>query len=82
LISRLDALTPYLAPALLERLTTAADPRQVGQWSEHRQVTILMVSLAGFPELSIHGEEPAALQRAVREPNDIFVRARDVIHPV
>jgi len=80
LISRLDALTPYLAPALLERLTTAADPRQVGQWSEHRQVTILMVSLAGFPELSIHWENPAALQRAVREPNDIFVRARDVIH--
>ncbi len=79
LLSRLDALTPYLAPSLLERLTTTNDPKQIGQWSEHRQITILMMSLANFPDLSIHWGNPDALQRAVHEPNDIFIRARDVI---
>ncbi|MBN2005865.1 MAG: tetratricopeptide repeat protein [Anaerolineae bacterium] len=79
LFSRLDALTPYLAPSLLELLTTTDNPKQVGQSSEHRQVTIMMVSLANFPDLSIHWDNPEALQRAVHEPNDIFVNARDVI---
>ncbi len=79
LFSRLDALTPYLAPSLLELLTTTDNPKQVGQSSEHRQVTIMMVSLTNFPDLSIHWSNPEAMQRAVHEPNDIFIRARDVI---
>ncbi|MBN1876370.1 MAG: tetratricopeptide repeat protein [Anaerolineae bacterium] len=79
LLSRMDALTPYLTPGLLERLTTATDPNTVQQWSDHRQVTILMLSLTGFPDLSIYWDRPEALQRAVNEPNQIFTHARDII---
>jgi class 3 adenylate cyclase/tetratricopeptide (TPR) repeat protein len=80
LLSRMDALTPYLAPSLLERLTTATHPEQVYRWSEHRQVTVLMLSFAGFPDLSVFWQSPEALQRAVGEPNAAFVRVRDIIH--
>ncbi len=79
LLSRLDALAPYLAPGLLERLTTAVRPTAVQPWSEHRQVTILMLSLSGFPDLSIYWHNPEALQRAVEEPNRLFIQARDII---
>ncbi|HSQ39946.1 MAG TPA: AAA family ATPase, partial [Anaerolineales bacterium] len=50
------------------------------QWSEIRQVTILMLSLAGLPDLTVHWQNPEALLRTVAEPNTMFIHARDVVH--
>lgn len=79
LLARLDALNPYLPDELLERLTTAVSLEQTRQWSEHRQVTILMLSLATLPDFSIFGTDPERLQRVAEEPNAQFVRIRDII---
>lgn len=80
LLSRMDALTPYLASDLLSHLTTASNPTQVQQWSEIRQVTILMLSLAGLPDLTDYWEDPEILLEKVGAPNTTFMQARDVVH--
>ena len=80
LLSRMDALAPYLAPGLLEQLTTATAPTQIQPWSEHRYVTILMLSLANLPDVSVHWDNPDALSQAVHVPNDIFTAARDIVY--
>lgn len=80
LLSRMDALTPYLASDLLSHLTTVSNPTQVEQWSEIRQVTILMLSLANLPDLSPYWEDAEILLEKVRAPNATFIQARDVVH--
>ncbi|MGC9393351.1 MAG: AAA family ATPase [Anaerolineae bacterium] len=80
LLSRMDALTPYLASDLLSHLTTASNPTQVQQWSEIRQVTILMLSLADLPDLTPHWDDPEALLENVQTPNATFMHTRDVVH--
>ncbi len=80
LLSRMDALTPYLASDLLSHLTTAPNPTQVQQWSDIRQVTILMLSLADLPDLTPHWDDPEALLEKVQAPNATFMHARDVVH--
>jgi len=80
LLSRMDALTPYLASDLLSHLTTASDPTQVQKWSEIRQVTILMLSLADLPDLSLYWDNPEILLEKVDAPNATFTQARDVVH--
>ncbi len=80
LLSRMDALTPYLASDLLSRLTTVANPTQVQQWSEIRQVTILMLSLTNLPDLSLYWEDADILLEKVGAPNATFMQARDVVH--
>ncbi|MBN2390227.1 MAG: AAA family ATPase, partial [Anaerolineae bacterium] len=80
LLSRMDALTPYLASDLLSHLTTVANPTQVQQWSELRQVTILMLSLAGLPDLTPYWNDPEVLLENVGAPNATFMHARDVVH--
>lgn len=80
LLSRMDALTPYLATDLLSHLTTVPNPTQVQQWSEIRQVTILMLSLANLPDLSPYWEDSEVLLEKVGTPNATFTQARDVVH--
>ncbi len=79
LFSRLDALSPYLAPGLLERILSATALDQTRQWSEHRQVTIMMLSLSGVPDLSVYWQHPDTLRHVMEEPNTTFIRSRDVI---
>ena len=80
LLSRMDALTPYLASDLLSHLTTVANPTQVQQWSEIRQVTILMLSLIDLPDLTPYWDDPEVLLENVQAPNATFMHARDVVH--
>lgn len=80
LISRMDALAPYLAPDLLRNLMSALNPTQIQPWSDHRQVTIMMVSLAALPDLSHLWGDPGALQQAVIVQNTIFTSARDIVY--
>ena len=80
LLSRMDALTPYLAFDLLSHLTTVPNPTQVQVWSEIRQVTILMLSLAGLPDLTPYWDDSEALLANVQAPNATFMHARDVVH--
>ncbi len=78
-LSRLDALTPYLAPGLLDRLTSAPTLEHTRLWdSELRQVTILMLVLDD-PEMMACWGDAARLQEALVEPNRIFVQIRDTI---
>ena len=66
LLQRLNALTPYLAIDLLERLTSAS--AQLRLWSEHRHVTILMLAFNDFPDLTAFKNQPEALQAAINAP--------------
>ncbi len=77
LLDTLDRLTPYLAPGLMSRLTTLTQQMQL--WSEHRQVTVMMVAMSGFPDLTVYWNDPRALQRAISEPNAFFARSRAII---
>ncbi|HEY88571.1 MAG TPA: AAA family ATPase [Thermoflexia bacterium] len=79
LLERLDALTPYLDPEFLTRIITLSSLEHFEFWHEHRQVTILMLGMASLPELTAYWNHPAALQRLVERPNEIFGRARDYI---
>ncbi len=80
LLSRLDAITPYLPPRVLESITTSVvldgSARLV---SELRKVTILMLSLSGLPDPTIYWENLSGLRQAVLEQNQVFIRMRDVI---
>lgn len=79
LLARLEALTPFLAPGVLERLTTAIGLERSRLWSEHRQVTILMLSMAGLANVAHYWDDPTALRRAAEETNQFFIQARDAI---
>ncbi|MEA3310464.1 MAG: AAA family ATPase [Chloroflexota bacterium] len=79
LLERLDALTPYLDPEFLARIITLSSLKHFEFWHEHRQVTILMLGLPALPELTAHWNRPAALQRLVERPNELFEQARDYI---
>ncbi len=79
-LSRLDALTPYLAPRLLERLVAAPALDRIRTGSEQRWVTVLMLSIANLPDLMPYWGDEGRLQVAVEEPNRIFMQIRDVIH--
>ncbi len=77
LLDTLDRLTPYLAPGLMERLASLT--RQMQLWSEHRQVTVMMVAMSDFPDLTPYWNDPRALQRVIEEPNAFFGRSRAII---
>lgn len=78
-LSRLDSLTPYLAPGLLDRLTSAPVLEHTRLWgSELRQVTILMLALDDPAMMGCWGDA-TRLQEALVEPNEIFVQIRDTI---
>lgn len=80
LISRLDALTPYLAPGLLERLVAAPTLDRIRLWSEHRQVTVMMLSVAGLSDVLPYWGDEEQLQAALLEPSKAFIRVRDTVH--
>lgn len=79
-LSRLDALTPYLAPDLLGRLVTVPVLDQMRVQSEHRWVTVMMLSVAGVSDMLPFWGDDAHLQEAVEAPNAAFIQIRDVIH--
>jgi class 3 adenylate cyclase/tetratricopeptide (TPR) repeat protein len=78
-LSRLDVLTPYLTSGLLQRLIATSKAEDVRSWSEHRQVTILMLALEGPTGFGEMVGDPQALRDAVVAFNGRFVRACDVI---
>jgi len=78
-LSRLDALTPYLAPSLLERLVAAPTLDRIRMWSERRWVTVMMLAVTGLPDLLPYWGDEAKLQQAITEPNAAFIQIRDAI---
>jgi len=83
-LSRLDALTPYLAPSLLERLVAAPTldretASRLRMWSERRWVTVMMLAVTGLPDLLPYWGDDAKLQQAIAEPNTAFIQIRDAI---
>ncbi len=79
LLKRLDALTPYLAPGLLERLVDAPSIERIQLLSEHRQVTVMMLTLAGLRDLMPFWGKGNRLQQAIDEPNAAFKQVRDTV---
>ncbi len=79
MLERLDAVSPYLSTGLLERLTAAPDPKTLHLWSEHRQVTILMLSLSGFPDLTSYWGDLEGLRRGVEQFSELFMQAWSAI---
>ncbi|MBN2005968.1 MAG: AAA family ATPase [Anaerolineae bacterium] len=79
MLKRLDALTPYLAPGLLERLVDAPSIERIQLLSEHRQVTVMMLTLAGLRDLMPFWGKEARLQQAIDEPNAAFKQVRDTV---
>ncbi|MBN1872647.1 MAG: AAA family ATPase [Anaerolineae bacterium] len=79
LLSRLDALTPYLAPGLLPRLVAAPTLDRTRQWSDRRQVTIMMISLDKIPDPMPYWEDAAGLKQFAAEPNALFMQIRDTV---
>ena len=80
ILSRLDALTPYLAPGLLERLVAAPSLDRLRLWSDHRQVTIMMLSVAGLTDLMPYWGDDTRLQQAIEGPDAAFKQMRDTVH--
>ncbi len=78
-LSRLDALTPYLAPSLLERLVAAPTLDRIRMWSERRWVTVMMLAVTGLPDLLPYWGDEAKLQQAIAKPNAAFIQIRDAI---
>ncbi|MGC9394982.1 MAG: BREX system ATP-binding domain-containing protein [Anaerolineae bacterium] len=78
-LSRLDALTPYLAPSLLERLVAAPTLDRIRMWSERRWVTVMMLAVTGLPDLLPYWGDHEKVQQAIAEPNTIFIQIRDAI---
>ncbi len=79
LLARLDALSPYLAPGLLERLVTAPTLDRLRLWSEYRQVTVMMLSLPDFPDVTFCWGDEERLQQALEGPSAAFVQIRDAV---
>ncbi len=80
MLARLDALTPYLSPGLLERLIAAPSLDRIRMWSEYRQVTIMMLSVVGLTDLMPYWGDAARLQQALDAPNAVFKQVRDTVH--
>ncbi|OQA95589.1 MAG: Adenylate cyclase 2 [Chloroflexi bacterium ADurb.Bin222] len=78
-LSRLDALTPYLALSLLERLVAAPTLDRIRMWSERRWVTVMMLAVTGLPDLLPYWGDEAKLQQTIAEPNTAFIQIRDAI---
>lgn len=78
-LSRLDALTPYLAPSLLERLVAAPTLDRIRMWSERRWVTVMMLAVTGLPDLLPYWGDHDKVQQAIEEPNAAFIQIRDAI---
>ncbi len=78
-LSRLDALTPYLAPSLLERLVAAPTLDRIRMWSERRWVTVMMLAVTGLPDLLPYWGDHEKVQQAIAEPNVAFIQIRDAI---
>ncbi len=81
-LSRLDALTPYLAPRLLERLVAAPilereTASSLRMLSERRWVTVMMLAVTGLPDLLPYWGDDAKLQQAIAGPNAAFIQIRD-----
>lgn len=80
LMQRLDTITPYLPPRVLENITTAIALDQATRLvSELRKVTILMLSLSAWPDPTIFWDNPAGLRETVLAQNREFVQIRDII---
>jgi len=78
-LSRLDTLTPYLAPSLLERLVAAPTLDRIRMWSERRWVTVMMLGVTGLPDLLPYWGDYEKVQQAIGEPNTAFIQIRDAI---
>jgi len=76
LLARLDALTPYLAPGLLEKLIPS--PREIVVESDHRWVTTLFTDLRGVDEL-IEALMPAHEGLLTEITNLHFLAVRNVV---
>ena len=76
LLARLDALTPYLAPGLLGKLTPS--PREIKIESDHRLVTTVFIDLRGIDELvdSLGDQHEELLTEMI---NRHFMAVRDVV---
>ena len=79
-LSRLDALTPYLAPELLERLVTVQTLERMRMGSEHRWVTIMMLAVEGLADVMPFWGDYERLQQAIEGPNATFIQIRDVVY--
>jgi len=84
LIERLDALTPYLPPGILERIVTSPERRMIE--GEHRLVTVLFANFYGIDEIiAALGPDP---QRATPgRPDELtailnrhFTTMQEIIH--
>jgi class 3 adenylate cyclase len=79
MLSRLDALAPYLVPGLLERLITAPDLERLSVWSDLRQVTVMMLSLSTDVDLMPFWGDDDRLMEEVQTLNTLFIRMRDTV---
>lgn len=78
-LNRLDALTPYLDPELLDRIAALPTPDRFELWSERRQVTILMLTPPDASDLIAYRDNIGELKKAIEAPNATFVRVRDMV---
>ncbi len=78
-LSRLDALTPYLAPGLIERLVAAPTLDDIRVFSERRRVTVMMLSVPGLVDMLPCWGDEARLREALAAPNAAFIQMRDTI---
>lgn len=76
LLARLDALIPYLAPGLLEKLIPS--PREIVVESDHRWVTTLFTDLRGVDEL-IEALGPEHEELLTEIVNRHFLAVRNVV---
>ncbi len=76
LLTRLDALTPYLTPGLLHKLLPS--PRESKVESDHRWVTTLFTDLRGIDVL-IEALGPEHVDLLTRIVNRHFLTVRDVV---
>lgn len=76
LVERLDALTPYLPPEIVERLVAA--PGQQTIEGEHRLVTVLFANFYGINDI-IKAMGPAHVGELIEILNRHFLAMRDMI---
>lgn len=79
MLARLDALAPFLAPGLLELLTSASGVDRDLRSSDRRLVTVMMISVPPFPGLMAAHSDGGALSEAALVPRAAFVRTRDAL---
>ena len=79
-LSRLDALSSYLSPDLLELLTSELTVDADVVSSDRRLVTVIMISLASMDDLMVHWGDVDGLLRAATIPSETFICIRDAIH--